>query len=139
MNKLHVNGLPAEITSKDLRALFEQFGPVVSTKIIMGLNRKCLGLGIVEMSFAEDVEEILQSKDRISIGGKRPHIWRAFERPTIGEVIRATDRNDGVHVAQCADDWYVFAMKGGWLQWCRLFESEQAARAFASQRAAKSS
>src|ERR1051326_2992057 len=54
MNKLHVNGLPLEVTDQHLRDLFAQFGPVSSAKVVRGLDGSSLGFGMVQMSFAED-------------------------------------------------------------------------------------
>ena len=124
MNKLHVNGLPPEVTDKVLRELFEHFGPVASSKVVRGLDGKSLGFGLVEMSHAHDVVEILTTKDKIAIGGKRPHIWQASE--SIGEVIRA--KHHGLHVENCNGKWYVFQLNDGHLERCRQFAKEDDAR-----------
>ena len=76
MQKLHVTSLPPSLTSHNLRVIFERIGPVRRAKIVKDRDGHCI-MGVVEMSFAEDVEEILTTKDRISIGGRRPNIWKA--------------------------------------------------------------
>ena len=129
MSRLHVNGLPPEVTDKHLRDLFEQFGPVASAKIVCGLDGNSLGFGMVEMFHAEDLAEILTTKDKLAIGGKRPHIWQVSE--TIGEVIHA--KRHGLHVEKCNGKWYVFQLDEGHLQWCREFAKEDDARHYYRQ------
>jgi hypothetical protein len=75
MNKFHVTSLPPNITSQDLCRVFERIGPVLHAKVIKDLHGNCI-VGIVEMVHAEDVEEVLTTKDRVSIGGRRPIIWK---------------------------------------------------------------
>jgi hypothetical protein len=114
MPKLHVTSLPPALTSANLRVLFEQIGPVRHAKIVKDRDGRCI-MGVVEMSFAEDVEEILTTKDRISIGGRRPHIWKATDRK-IGELIKA--EYSGVYLKRCQGCWYLFEVREGHLQWC---------------------
>jgi hypothetical protein len=81
-------------------------------------------MGIVEMSFTEDVEEILTTHDRISIGGQRPNIWKATEGPTIGQRIKA--EYTGIHLEECKGRWYLFEVRDGRLKWCRSLTQHQA-------------
>ncbi len=123
MNKLHVTSLPPNTTNKDLRQVFERVGPVLHAKVVNDLNGNCI-VGVVEMSCAEDVEEILTSNDRISIGGRRPNVWKVDE-PTIGERIRAECA--GIHLEECKGRCYVFQVLDGRLQWCRTLTRPEAA------------
>ena len=123
MNKLHVTSLPPNTTNLDLRHVFERIGPVLRAKVVNDLNGNCI-VGVVEMSCAEDVEEILTTNDRISIGGRRPHIWEV-EEPTIGERMRA--EYTGIHLEKCNGRCYVFQVRDGRLQWCRTLTQAEAA------------
>jgi RNA recognition motif-containing protein len=97
MNKLHVTSLPPNTTDQILRNVFERIGPVLHARVVNDRDGKCI-LGIVEMSCVEDVEEILVSNDRISIGERRPNIWKV-EAPTIGQRIKETC--SGIHLEEC--------------------------------------
>ena len=122
MPKLHITSLPPDLTSQNLRVIFEQIGPVRHAKIVKDRDGHCI-VGIVEMSFPEDVEEILTTKDRISIGGRRPNIWKATHK-TIGEQIKA--EYTGLHLKHCQRWWYVFEVLEGHLQWCFRFTRREA-------------
>jgi RNA recognition motif-containing protein len=124
MNKLHVTSLPPSTTDKDLRNVFERVGPVLHAKVVHDLNGHSI-VGIVEMSCAEDVEEILTTNDRISIGGRRPNIWKV-EAPTIGQRIK--EEFSGIHIEECKNRWYVFQVRDGRLQWCRMLPKDKAVR-----------
>jgi hypothetical protein len=124
MYKLHVTSLPPNTTNQALREVFARIGPVVHAKVVNDRNGNCI-VGIVEMSCAEDVEEILESKDRISIGGRRPNIWKATEASTIGYRIRA--KYGGVHLEACDGKWYVYEMHEGHLLWCRSLSQKDGA------------
>jgi hypothetical protein len=74
-------------------------------------------MGIVEMSHAEDAEEILNTKDRISISGQRPNIWKPSEERTLADAIK--EKYNGIHLERCKDIWYVFEVSEHHLRWCR--------------------
>src|SRR5438105_10783013 len=113
MNRLHVNGLPADITEAALRDLFEQVGTVESVKIYRRSDGQCIGFGIVKMQCAEDIEEILESQDRLAIGGIRPYIWQV-QYSTVSSLIRT--ESNGIHIGRCKDRWYVFKLNYGHLE-----------------------
>ena len=119
MYPLHVNGLPRHITDQELREVFERVGPVASVKVIRHPDGRCVGIGTVEMRFVQDVDEILASKDRIGIGGIRPHIWKPL---SIGELIRTG--HDGIHMKFCSPSWYAFQIQGH-LRWCFRFPAKK--------------
>jgi hypothetical protein len=77
----------------------------------------------VKIFCTEDVEEILSSQDRISIGGRRPNIWKV-EAPTIAQRIKA--KYSGIHLEECKGRWHVFQVRDGRLQWCRLLPKDEA-------------
>jgi RNA recognition motif-containing protein len=76
MPRLHVTGLPSTLTEAGLRELFTPFGTVLSAKTIKDSHGDSIGFGIVEMSCVQEVDEILNTKDRISVAGNRPYIWK---------------------------------------------------------------
>ena len=124
MHKLHMTSLPPNTTSQDLREVFERIGPVLHAKVVNDRNGNYM-VGVVEMSCAEDVEEILTTKDRISIGGRRPNIWKATEDATIGQRIKA--EYTGIHLEECKGRWYVFEVRDGHLLWCCMLTQQEAA------------
>jgi hypothetical protein len=123
MNRLHVTSLPPNTTNQDLCDVFKRIGPVLDAKVVNDRKGNCL-VGIVKMSSAEDVEEILTTKDRISIGGRRPNIWKAAEYPTIGERIKA--EHTGIYLEECKGRWYVFEVRDDHLLWCRMLPRHKA-------------
>ena len=123
MQKLHVTSLPPNTTSQDLRRIFERVGPVLHAKVVNDSMGNCI-VGIVEMLFVQDVEEILTTKDHISIGGIRPNIWKATEHSTIGQRIKT--EYTGIHLEQCKGRWYVFEVWDGHLRWCRMLTKRDA-------------
>ena len=127
MHKLHVTSLPPNITAQNLREVFERIGPVVHAKVVSDRNGNCI-VGAVEMSCAEDVEEILTTQDRISIGGRRPNIWKATEHPTIGQRIKA--EYTGIHLEECKGRSYVFEVLEGHLLWCRMLAQDEATEVY---------
>jgi hypothetical protein len=124
MNKLHVTSLPRNITSQDLCGVFERIGPVLHAKVIKDLHGNCI-VGIVEMVHAEDVEEVLTTNDRISIGGRRPIIWKV-QAASIAQRIQ--EESYGIHLEECNGRWYVFHVSEGRLRWCRMLPKHEALR-----------
>ena len=123
MNRLHVTPLPPKMTSRHLRDVFAQIGPVVGATVIKDGDGNCI-MGIVEMSCAEDVEEILATNDRISIGGQRPYMWKPADKQTLANLIKA--RYNGIHLEQYKGRWYVFEVSEGQLRWCRVLTQHEA-------------
>ena len=82
-------------------------------------------MGIVEMSCAEDVEEILATKDQIAIGGQRPYIWKPADKHTLATLMMGKD--NGIHLEQYKGRWYVFEVGQGQLRWCRVLTQHEAA------------
>jgi RNA recognition motif-containing protein len=87
MNKLHITSLPPNTMGQDLRNVFERVGPVLHAKVVNDGKGNCI-VGVVEMCYAEDVDEILTTTDGISFGGRRPNICKV-DGPTVAERIRA--------------------------------------------------
>ena len=79
------------------------------------------------MQCAEDIEEILESKDRLAIGGIRPYIWQV-QYSTVSSLIRT--ESNGIHIGRCKDRWYVFKLNYGHLEWCSSFTTSEDAERF---------
>jgi RNA recognition motif-containing protein len=79
---LHVLGLPTNANGEALRYLFRHFGTVVSARIVKGPDGNSIGMGVVEMSSLLEIEEILNTKDGLQMGGTRLVIWKRLERST---------------------------------------------------------
>jgi hypothetical protein len=78
---LYISGLPPSISVDYLKQRFAPFGQVISVRVGRTLDGCCVGSATIEMSSQEDVDEILSTKDRISIDGKRPNIWQSSISP----------------------------------------------------------
>ena len=124
MQKLHVTSLPPNTTSQDLRHIFERIGPVLHAKVVNDGMGNCI-VGVVEMLCAEDVEEILATKDQIAIGGQRPYIWKPTHKHTLATLMMGKD--NGIHLEQYKGRWYVFEVGQGQLRWCRVLTQHEAA------------
>ena len=60
---LIVDGLPLDFTVDQLRAVFESFGPVVSTKVVRDPLGRSLSFGYVEMGSDVAAEAARQTLD----------------------------------------------------------------------------
>lgn len=67
---------------------------MVSARLVRDMDGKSLGFGIINMSCAEEVDEILNTKDRIAVSGRRPAIWRVS--------VRYLPKIEPVSVADCS-------------------------------------
>jgi len=81
---LHVLGLPTNANAEALRYLFRHFGTVVSARIVKDPEGNSIGLGVVQMASVHEVEEILNTKDGLQMGGTRLVVWKRLERSTPG-------------------------------------------------------
>jgi len=81
---LHVLGLPTNANAEALRYLFRHFGTVVSARIVKDPDGNSIGLGVVQMSSVHEVEEIVNTKDGLQMGGTRLVVWKRLERSTPG-------------------------------------------------------
>lgn len=70
-NKLYVGGIPYSTTDADLKAHFEQIGPVESATIIMDrvMNRS-KGFGFVEMQNEADAATAIEKLNDQDFGGR---------------------------------------------------------------------
>lgn len=83
---IHISGLSFFCTDKELRQMFSPFGRVVLAQVIRDAHGHSLGLGIVHMSRAQEVENIFNAQQHFEISGMRVDIWEpsdtdASQRP----------------------------------------------------------
>jgi len=85
---IYVGNLPYASTEDDVRALFEQFGPVTSVKIIMDkFTGKSKGFGFVEMANQEDSDTAIEALNNADFQGNRLRVSKARapeRRPRFG-------------------------------------------------------
>jgi len=82
MGKLYVGNLPFSSTDEDLKAHFEQAGPVDSAKVIKDFSAdkdkgRSRGFGFVEMESSDEAMDQLQGSD---LGGRNIKIDLAREK-----------------------------------------------------------
>ena len=67
-NKLYVGNLPYSTQDADLVEIFEQFGPVLSAKVMMDRETgRSKGFAFVEMQNAEDAQAAVQAMSNYQI------------------------------------------------------------------------
>ncbi len=70
--KLYVGGLPWKTTEDELRAHFEQVGPVSSSSIIMDkMTGRSKGFGFIEMTNDADADTAISRFHDQDFGGRR--------------------------------------------------------------------
>lgn len=72
---IHISGLSFFCTDEELRQAFSPFGRVVLAQVLRDAYGHSLGLGIVHMSCAQEVENIFNAQQHFEISGMRVDIW----------------------------------------------------------------
>ncbi|MDO9118301.1 MAG: RNA-binding protein [Nitrospira sp.] len=72
---IHISGLSFFCTDDELRQAFAPFGRVVLAQVLRDAHGHSLGLGIVHMSRAQEVENIFNAQQHFEISGMRVDIW----------------------------------------------------------------
>jgi len=68
---IYVANIPFKATEEDLKALFEQYGEVISAKIIVDkYTQKSRGFGFVEMKDNTEAQQAMQSLNGSDFMGK---------------------------------------------------------------------
>ena len=75
--RLHVLGLPEELREDTLLRLFGRFGIVKSARIVTDPRGNSLRMGLVQMSRVSEVKEILKTRNRLQVQGKRLMVWQS--------------------------------------------------------------
>lgn len=93
---IYVGNLPYASSEDDVKALFEQFGPVTSVKIIIDkFTGKSKGFGFVEMSTEEDADTAIEALNNADFQGNRLRVSKARapeRRPRFGGGGRGGER-----------------------------------------------
>ncbi|MCP2619987.1 RNA-binding protein [Candidatus Aminicenantes bacterium AC-334-K16] len=75
---IYVGNLNYRMSEDSLRKLFEQYGEVVSAKIIKDrMTGRSRGFGFVEMSDSEEANEAIRSLDGKEVEGRNLRVNRA--------------------------------------------------------------
>ncbi|MCG2633436.1 MAG: RNA-binding protein [Gammaproteobacteria bacterium] len=78
---IYVGNLPYSTTSEDLQEMFNEFGEVSSSNIIMDRESgRSKGFGFVEMSSASEAEEAIKALDGTNMGGRNLKVNEARPR-----------------------------------------------------------
>jgi len=71
---IHVSGLSFFCTDDELRQSFIPFGTVVLAQVLRDDNGHSLGVGIVHMASAEDVDRVFDAHQHFEVAGSRVNI-----------------------------------------------------------------
>ena len=78
---LYVGNLPWSATEEELKAHFEEAGPVKAVRIITeGRSGRSKGFGFVEMESVEDGQAAIDSLNGKDFGGRELRVDKATER-----------------------------------------------------------
>lgn len=78
--KLFVGSLPYELTENELRELFEEFGNVLSARIIQDRDTgRSKGFGFVEMSEEQEGQSAMKELNGFKVNGRTIVVNRANE------------------------------------------------------------
>ncbi|MDO9116364.1 MAG: RNA-binding protein [Nitrospira sp.] len=78
---IHVSGLSFFCTDAELREVFIPFGTVVLAQVLRDDNGHSLGVGIVHMASAEDVDRVFDAHQRFEVAGSRVNLWEPADGP----------------------------------------------------------
>lgn len=78
---IHVSGLSFFCTDDELRQSFIPFGTVVLAQVLRDDNGHSLGVGIVHMASAEDVDRVFDAHQRFEVAGSRVNLWEPADPP----------------------------------------------------------
>ena len=76
---IHLSGLSYFCTEDQLRQAFTPFGTVVLAQVLRDEWGHSLGLGVVHMARAEDVERVFNEHQRLEVSGSRVDLWEPAE------------------------------------------------------------
>jgi RNA recognition motif-containing protein len=77
---IHISGLPFSFSDAQLRHIFVLFGTVELAQVLRDEYGNSLGLGVVQMSCPEEVEDIFGAQQLFEIEGKHLDIWEPPHR-----------------------------------------------------------
>jgi RNA recognition motif-containing protein len=81
VKKLYVGNLPFSTTQDELQAMFERFGAVASSAVIMDRETgRSRGFGFIEMEDATAADEAIRELDGSDAGGRNLRVNEAHDR-----------------------------------------------------------
>ena len=81
MKKLYVGNLPFSTTQDDLKGIFERFGSVASSAVVMDREtNRSRGFGFIEMEEASAADEAIRELDGSDFGGRSLRVNEANDR-----------------------------------------------------------
>ena len=79
--KLYIGGLPLDITSDELREVFEEFGEITEAKVITDrYTGRCRGFGFITFKQDEDATKAITEGDGAELDGKVIKVSEAKEK-----------------------------------------------------------
>lgn len=88
---IYISGLSFFCTDQELRQAFAPFGRVVLAQVLRDAHGHPLGLGIVHMSRAQEVENVFNAQQHFEISGMRVDVWEPSDSDAL-QRRRMTER-----------------------------------------------
>ena len=83
--KLYIGGLPWDITSDELREVFEEFGEISEAKVVVDrYTRRCRGFGFVTFKKDEDAMNAIAEGNGAELDGRTIKVSEAKDTKTGG-------------------------------------------------------
>jgi len=93
---IYVGNLPFNVEEEDLRKIFEEYGEVVSAKVITDkFTGRGKGFGFVEMTSDDDAKTAIEELNNAEVGGRNIKVNESQPRPAGGGDRRGGDRRGG--------------------------------------------
>jgi len=81
--KLYIGGLPWDITGKELREVFEEFGEIIEAKVVTDrYTKRCRGFGFITFKEDDDAMKAIEEGDGGELDGKTIKVREAKEKKT---------------------------------------------------------
>jgi len=92
---IYVGNLPFNVEEEDLRKIFEEYGEVVSVKIITDkFTGRGKGFGFVEMKSDDDAKTAIEELNNAEVGGRNIKVNESQPRPAGGGGGGGRDRRN---------------------------------------------
>jgi len=79
--KLYIGGLPLDITSDELREVFEEFGEIAEAKVITDrYTGRCRGFGFITFKKDEDADKAIDEGNGAELDGKTIKVSEAKDK-----------------------------------------------------------
>ena len=84
--KLYIGGLVDDITSPELKEVFEEFGEIVDAKVIKDrYTGNCRGFGFITFKNDEDADKAIEEADGGELDGKKIRVCEAKNKKPEGK------------------------------------------------------